>query len=809
MAPAASINEPFLLSNYSVTALLSKSASRSKNSRRQTGVHASYQKPTTASDGFVSVAAQADGVHVLDVATLHPIISHTLGPSTSFACAPLTQHQPSKNIHTTFAVIASSPEIDSKHHGRMIWKWNENLSSPLVERPSSRNQHQALVVPHLIAGLYDCEDFPDRFFAISPTGDLSLLATHLELKATRQATGDDNTVVSVHLFSQNSCSFLGTQPEGVAIVLVVEQNDSLLVEVHRVGVDDSIECIFTHSIPFPGSEISAASCSSSGILNVISKTGAWHTFSLTPCVITPVSSPIQLNGLSFLSSTSAKKTHSPNKSSFSTSTPSLLALTSSHVLLASQTPQNDIALLLWDTQYSVLLASHLLPLPSSLTAQTSPLNFSLLSSSAVGVKAGNQQAVLAISQPVSEIDGKTPVKSSIYVVPYNVPSRSTLANALGHASSGARWIVSKEGGEKSDSISPQEASRAKLVLNMRTAIEQNRPQAANALFTEWEKREQEKSKDDFADVVMFGYTFVKDLLEVTIQPQKPPSPLYSSEVVRLLIEKGVVRSAMLEGGLLASLRLRNDWTSIDVALRSVPDLSENELLETLNNVVTHSLNKVSSDPDTMQVDSTPSTLDHIPSLPDFLTTMLKHRQFTAPQLILAIRQHLRSAEAVTSIAQLLDEWLKNVQSQEVKLLPGRKDVIKNEHGILVVKTNMVKPKSVYDLPTMSQILKFFQSLLDASFLALLQHPPAHKILRSLKSHIEPEIAALSQTEQLRGLVDGFARAHAKTIKDAEEGRAAGPSGEEGSKKDWRQRKKEAHEQVGMAVGVYQLEELVL
>lgn len=114
-----------------------------------------------------------------------------------------------------------------------------------------------------------------------------------------------------------------------------------------------------------------------------------------------------------------------------------------------------------------------------------------------------------------------------------------------------------------------------------------------------------------------------------------------------------------------------------------------------------------------------------------------------------------------------------------------------------------------------QILNFLQPLLDASFLTLLQHPPAHKILKNLKAHIEPEIAALSQTEKLRGLVEGFARAHAKAIKDAEEGKAkggksgGGAAGQEGSKKDWRQRRKEAHEQVGMSVGMYQLEELVL
>jgi hypothetical protein len=108
------------------------------------------------------------------------------------------------------------------------------------------------------------------------------------------------------------------------------------------------------------------------------------------------------------------------------------------------------------------------------------------------------------------------------------------------------------------------------------------------------------------------------------------------------------------------------------------------------------------DPNAMQVDSTSSTLDQIPSLSEFLRILLKHRQFTAPQLITAFRHHLRSAEAVTSVAEILHDWAKKVQSQQVKLLPSKKDVKKNEFGAFVFKEDTVKPKSTYDLPAMNQ-----------------------------------------------------------------------------------------------------------
>jgi gephyrin len=59
----------------------------------------------------------------------------------------------------------------------------------------------------------------------------------------------------------------------------------------------------------------------------------------------------------------------------------------------------------------------------------------------------------------------------------------------------------------------------------------------------------------------FGYEFVKGILDAVIQPQKPPNPLYSSEIVRRLVQQGVLRSTMVEGGLLCSLRMRDDWVS--------------------------------------------------------------------------------------------------------------------------------------------------------------------------------------------------------------------------------------------------------
>jgi gephyrin len=221
-------------------------------------------------------------------------------------------------------------------------------------------------------------------------------------------------------------------------------------------------------------------------------TGHWYTFSISLHSLTPVSSPIQLKGLSFINSPSTsplKKSQAQRTAKKPYTVPSLLALTSSHTLLASPTPQGEIALLLWDTQYSILLASHLLPIPSSLNSQPSSLDTALLSPSAAGIKAGSQQAILIVSQSLSDADGKTPRKSNIYVVPYSIPVKSTLANAIGRSNAGARWLENGDSTTTDVLVSPQEAARSKLISDIRTAVEQNRPEAANELFTKWEKEQ--------------------------------------------------------------------------------------------------------------------------------------------------------------------------------------------------------------------------------------------------------------------------------------------------------------------------------
>lgn len=103
-------------------------------------------------------------------------------------------------------------------------------------------------VSHLVSGLYDCEELPDRILAISPAGDMTLLTTGLELKTSHPASTEDNRVISVHIFSQSSSSFLKLNSEGAVVVLLVEYGDSIQVEVYSIDTDDAITSVVLHKV---------------------------------------------------------------------------------------------------------------------------------------------------------------------------------------------------------------------------------------------------------------------------------------------------------------------------------------------------------------------------------------------------------------------------------------------------------------------------------------------------------------------------------------------------------------------------------
>lgn len=186
------------------------------------------------------------------------------------------------------------------------------------------------------------------------------------------------------------------------------------------------------------------------------------------------------------------------------------------------------------------------------------------------VKCTNGQVILVLSPRIPLVDTKPTYRSSVLAVPINVPPTSTIANAMGRATAGEKWIaktsVSPPNGVVNGTLtaggpSKLEASQESLLRKLHTSISQKRPQAADEAFFAWVGQEERRKLDsEGSHTVLFGYEFTKQLLETLLQVDKGAAEiLYTGSVVRALLERKVVVARMVPAGLLNVLVDRSDW----------------------------------------------------------------------------------------------------------------------------------------------------------------------------------------------------------------------------------------------------------
>ncbi|KJA29589.1 hypothetical protein HYPSUDRAFT_195963 [Hypholoma sublateritium FD-334 SS-4] len=789
----STINDHFVLETYT-------SSSLSKGSKKHgPGVFAASYKKSNTTDGYVTVAAQADGIHIIDVSTLHPVISHTLGPSTSFACPPLSLPSSSSQASSTYAIISTSPELSSNEEsGRLLWMWQDDSSSG---KRKDKKSNVVLSEGQTAYGLYACPELSDTLVAVSTKGEISVInAESLEVKAS--ASSKSSNVIYVSLYAADTTPFSTFQNGAILLLCQAGTNNTTNLRIYAIDDANSISEQCEHEISIDSQKVVSVSCSRAGVLSVLCLDGTLSSYRLSSDKISPLSTPLHLTGFSFISSASSLPI-------------SLLALTSSHVLLAAISSR-EITILLWDVQFSVLLASHTFSIPSVLSAST--LQIRLVH----GVQNESKNHTQVLGQAILILSSDTPdnkTTSVLLVVPYSVPTASTIAGAMGRGAAGKKWLhTAIEQGDGGVKQSEEEVARAKMLATMQTAMQAGRPQAAVAAFMKWAP-----ARED-AVLASLDYNFVKELLNTVLQPPAVDAKAavaasdvaYAPDIVQYLLDKRVVSSAMVPtpGGLLGALRARDDWKSIETAFSKVLDLNEAEIIECLRFVVAHHSASAASAAtviaDGMDVDLPVALVaSHIPPLPTMLGLAATYPTSRGP-LLVAVHRYIPEATELTAILHTLNDWIAQRTNMEKQLMPSKKDIKKTELGIWVVTGRKHEGKgSSKDVPPLEKIVDFIQVILDASFLTLLQHAPAHKVLRSIYTQLNPEIAFAGAAETLRGPLEPFAIAQDKAVKES-----LIPQQErdrEKQKGDWRQRRKGVGAAAGVAadIGLYQLEELVL
>ncbi|KAH6902835.1 hypothetical protein BKA70DRAFT_1374288 [Coprinopsis sp. MPI-PUGE-AT-0042] len=783
-----SVEDPFQLSSYT-------SSSRWKGKKSSldhvyiTQLNSSLSK--SRKEGYVTVATQADGVHLVDISTLHPLVSHTLGPSTSFSCPAITL-ETAADHYATYAVINSSPDLASADEaGRVVWKWDQKPGSVSSMTESQKRPSKAIISPpHRIHSLHSDPSLSNRILAFSTSGEIIVLDSDtLEQKASTSASSEPiSGVKRAFVFSSTKSSFATPSASGTTIVIAYITSLGLLqVTVVSLDNNDSFSDARTYQLPHNTEQITGVSCSESGCFSVLC------TSNVHPAIPPSNTSNSSRRKLARLHPLSRRVRRFPNHRN------------------------------IWDLQYSVLLSSHSLTVPSAFA--NAPVQIRLgsrgpdIPSSSAPSSLVHGQAVMILSPAAGGKQEQTTTSmSSVMIVPYSVPVQSTIAAALGRGNA-------EDAAASEQETSPAEAARVKVLGGVRTSLEAGRMGVAETAFSTWlseaETAAKEAEKEKVETAPIFTHNFVKDLVNALLPPLKANGKApyaHSSEILKALMERRLVFNGMVEGGILAALRARNDWTTIQQCFSLVNDLPINDIVESLVAVIRH--HRSPSDAMVIDSSSSSSTNSAPPSIPIFLSLVINYPTPTTPsQTILALKRHLRDPEDVSSVAQTLVSWIRTLNLQkkntELGIWPSNKDMEVNEHGVPVYnlknreKRNVKSAaKKVGGPPVFEKIISFLQPFLDATFLPLLSHTPSHALLAELQTYLTEESTLSDLLIQLQGALEPFSVHHQKVLREA-----SIPEKEREKRRqrgDWRQRRGGVAGVVGEvgAVGVYQLEELV-
>jgi hypothetical protein len=145
--------------------------------------------------------------------------------------------------------------------------------------------------------------------------------------------------------------------------------------------------------------------------------------------------------------------------------------------------------------------------------------------------------------------------------------------------------------------------------------------------------------------------------------------------------------------------------SISLAFTTVPDLRELEIIDTLRYVLarhrhTQQPAPDGGDDDAMQIDSITPMQDDMPTLSNYLKLCIQYKTSQTP-LRFALKRYMVDLDDVVCLLGVLDGLISQWTSRELQLLPSKKLLDKNEHGVVIVKTE--QEKKVETIPPLYEV----------------------------------------------------------------------------------------------------------
>ncbi|KAG9077500.1 hypothetical protein FS749_010605 [Ceratobasidium sp. UAMH 11750] len=723
-------------------------------------------------DDTITVAVDVVGVRSVPVSPARKQGDglKTFGEGFKFASRAVTVIH-SDQVQRTYAAAARYKDSGKTDAGKVLSVW----SRP-VESSSDAPAYAKLKLGTRISGVHTAPG-SDQVVVVHGDASVSLVSAGLEVVPTRSAPRSLESVLESWVFPCETCGFASALVGG-SVVLVFGRVDGSAWLFGFIVKDGEIEVVGEVELgDVDALNIAGASCSEDGFLSILQSTGLCTTFTLSlsnALAATPLPAPLQFQGLSTQADSSL----------------AIHALTGSILILAGVTTASPakLALLMWDTQYSTLLAERLVPLPT--TSDSAP-TLSL---------SGSTSNHLTIT-----------FSSYIFGVSIAAPSTSSIASALGPAHpSSTHWL------------SPariKDNTHSALIDRIRLDVQARRAPQADAAFFRWVEATAEAeaqgtlaSATKAAAKIPFPSAFAAALVEAAFpaavedaagkekEGKREEGPDFASGVVSTLIWRGAARQGMVRrpGGLYGELRRRRDWPIMLSALQHVSDIPEDEIVATIRDLL-------------IPANDSSNPLTNAPTLQNGLVHLLAYPTSPAP-LRLALRAHLQDAEDIERVLKVIDAWLKRGLQFDVWELDGLQSVPgkpgKGKNVGVSASSGRKKVKGAGTIPALEHILTFTQALLDTHFLTLLQHRPAHPLLRSVSASLSPLPA---HNDALQTLAAPLAPFVAEDALERKTGSATARPGNGGwvAKEEQKKQRRAHFAAEAIAIGEYRFEELIL
>ncbi|CAE6396633.1 unnamed protein product [Rhizoctonia solani] len=771
---SASIQEPKSLGSF---------ASGSGSKQEYPRVFVTRDVPNE--DGL-TVTAQDMGVRCITATSATKDAPGAFASSSKFHSAAVTVIH-SDQMQCTYA--AATREGKKSGEGKVLARW----SRP-VESTDKAPEYAQLKFDTRISRVHATAAVPDRVLVVHEHGGISLVSSNFQTVTYQASQRPTGSVLDSWVYSTAECGWASSVLGAAVAVVLIKDDEKVWLSVVAVTLEDVFNNVgFVELNGITASGIISASCSATGFLSILQSTGVCETFEITStsnskCALlaTLLPNPLKLQGLN--------TTTNNTSSGLPLSPLSIHSLKDSTIVVAgvSVSSPPKLVLLMWDAQYSILLAECITALPSPL-----PPSHNITISTQ-----GSSQTQVVVT-----------ISSYILSAAVTLPRSSSIASALGAARLTSEWIV--------PSTTLQDDTRTALVNRIRQEVQAGRVAQADAAFFRWVENEAESSVEGdkagtlvsatkAAAKIPFPSAFATALIDAAFPPEtekekekEKDGPTFASGIVSALIWRGAAGQGMLRrpGGLYGALRQNREWPIMLSALQHVPDIPEDEIVATVRDLLIPLHTEGVSSP----------RLLNTPPLQNALAHVLAYPTSSTP-LRLALRTHLRDGEDLVHVLKVLDGWLKRGLDFDVWELEGLQPEgwagSKTGKSVGVsAGTGKKKIKGAGMIPALEHIINFTQALLDTHLITLLQHRPSHTLLRSISASLSPLPAHNDVLSTLTAPLAEFA------AEDALERRSELVSSKGTqtwqTRDEWRKRRKAQLAAEAVAIGDYRFEELVL